>query len=265
MNPAQESPWLSIVTVVKDDPRGLTATAASIRSQDLAGVEWVVIDSSADPETVRAIVSESGLLNARTTWTSPAGIYPAMNDGLADARGTYVYFANAGDTLRGDRALSTVADAVRDHSPEWLFAPVEIIQLDGSAVITPPWDYGTEKRHLFSRGLFPPHQGTVAKVELLRAVGGFDTTYRIAADYAAFLRLSQASDPLQLAYVLATFREGGASTQRWQESFAEFHRARLSILRPAGVQRAREQASTWWHFTKVFAYREVFHRPGRSA
>jgi glycosyltransferase len=129
-------------------------------------------------------------------------------------------------------------------------------------VVTPHWDYAAEKKNLFSRGFFPPHQGTVVRSDLLRGIGGFDTTYRIAADYAAFLRLSQAADPLQLSYVLATFREGGASTQNWQESFAEFHRARLSILHPSGVGRAREQASTWWHFAKVYAYREVINRKG---
>ena len=265
MNPAQDSPWLSIVTVVKDDSEGLQATAASIAAQDQVDIEWVVIDSSADSDAVSSLVAQSGIANARAVWVDPEGIYPAMNVGLADARGTYIYFANAGDTLRGGKALTNVGRAVLDHEPAWLFAPVEIIQRDGTVVVTPHWDYAKEKAHLFSRGLFPPHQGTVVKTEVLRSIGGFDTQYTIAADYAAFLRLSQVADALQISYVLATFREGGASTQNWQQSFAEFHRARLAILQPTGTDRLREQASTWWHHGKVFAYREVINRRGRTA
>ena len=46
MPDAPTGPWLSIITVVKDDPEGFARTAESIAGQNLKGVEWVVIDGS---------------------------------------------------------------------------------------------------------------------------------------------------------------------------------------------------------------------------
>ena len=251
------TPWLTVVTVVKDDEPGLRLTMDSLRSQDLDGVDVLVIDSSAD----RSYAPELAHGVARVLWTEPAGIYPAMNIGLAEAVGEYVYFLNAGDALHSPSVLAEL-HALLATSPDWAFGRV---QIDGpqASVVTPMWDYAKETGTFFSRGLFPPHQGTVVRRAVLSSVGGFDTSYRIAADYAAFLRLSQVSDPLVTDLLLADFQEGGASTQHWQQSFAEFHRARTGILRPTGLAALREKADTAVHYAKVFAYREVILRARR--
>ncbi len=253
------TPWLTVVTVVRDDAAGLRATMESLRAQDREGVDVLVVDSSSD----QGLAPEFASGVARTMWVEPEGIYPAMNVGLEHAVGDYVYYLNAGDTLHAPDVLASLRRLVLESAPEWLFGRVEIVGADGSRVITPMWDYASEKAEMFSRGLFPPHQGTVARRSLLQSVGGFDPTFRIAADYAAFLRLSLVADPLQSDLVMATFTEGGASTVHWKESFAEFHRARRTILRPRGLRAVREQLHSATHFARVFAYREVALRARR--
>jgi glycosyltransferase involved in cell wall biosynthesis len=251
--------WLSIITVVRDDPEGLAATLASVAANDRDGVEVLVVDGSADPSIAPGLVGDLGSV----IWRQPQGIYPAMNDGLAAASGAYAYYLNAGDLLFDACVLARLRQVLDANRPEWAFGRVEVIGQDGSRVITPPWDYARERAVHFSRGLFPPHQGTVARVDLLRSAGGFDPSYRIAADYALFLRMSQACDPLVLDLVLARFTEGGASTQQWQRSFREFHRARCEILQPSGLPALRERFHTAVHFARVWAYREVILRARR--
>ena len=51
---AEDRPWLSVVTVVKDDADGLRASVASLAHQDRHGVEHLVIDSSAAADLIRA-------------------------------------------------------------------------------------------------------------------------------------------------------------------------------------------------------------------
>ncbi|MFM8154859.1 MAG: glycosyltransferase [Actinomycetes bacterium] len=255
--------WLSIVTVVKDDPDGFIRTLNSIRTQELLGVELCVIDSSRDSSVIESAIANAAGLVHSYSWTAPAGIYPAMNAGIAEASGEFVYFLNAGDVLASSDVLARLRVAIETNSPSWLFGPVDIVSADGSAVTTPPWDYAAEKRALFGRGHFPPHQGTLARRELLSSIGGFDTSYRIAADYAAFLELSKVSDPLVVDFVIAKFEEGGVSSVKWQESFREFHRARREILRPTGTAALREQVDTRIHFAKVFAYKELILRARR--
>ena len=98
------SPWLSVVTVVKDDSAGFAATRASLLGQDLDGVEWIVIDGSAT-----AVEPDSPPdLAVHYAWEPPAGVYAAMNSGLERAQGDYVYFLNAGDRLHASTTLRDV-------------------------------------------------------------------------------------------------------------------------------------------------------------
>lgn len=263
------TPWLTVITVVKDATADFTRTAKSLAAQDLTGVEYIVIDSSVDREAIPHVLAEVPSLTSESVhWVEPAGIYAAMNIGLSLARGEYVHFANAGDALYSADILARVRDAlIGDPSSRadaaWAFGPVEILSQDGTRVITPPWDYASEKATCFSTGHFPCHQGTFVSTSALRSFGGFDTSYSIVADYAAFLRLSQVSDPVELDFVIATFAEGGVSTTRWQESFRQFHAARISILQPSGSVAIRERWNTASQYARVFIVRSILRR-GRA-
>ena len=255
------APWLTIATVIKDDAAGFERTLASVDAQDLGGVELVVVDSSVDRDSVPAALT--GLSfggSVHLSWSAPSGIYPAMNGALAAAAGDYVYFLNGGDEFAERTVLAQVREALTAAEATWAFGPVEIVEPSGAQVITPSWDYQAERRALFSRGLFPAHQGTFARREVLVSLGGFDVSYRISADYAMALRLSLAGDPVLLPFVIARFHEGGTSTQDWKASFAEFHRARREILAPAGAAALRERWETARHYGLVYAHREVCPR-----
>lgn len=247
-------PWLTIVTVIKDDPEGLQRTLRSLVGSDLDSVEHVVIDSSTDRAEAVNLVSAVGLAS-RVVWTPPAGIYAAMNEGLAAASGKFVHFLNAGDEIASPNVIHNLREALEGSDAEWLDGSVEIVGSDDSVVVTPDWDYALEREWGFSRGRFPAHQGTVARTSALRSIGGFDTSFTIAADYAAFLRLSLISDPVRYPGVIARFHEGGISTQRWAHSLREFHRARVQILQPTGTLARRERWATTRHFIAAASYR----------
>lgn len=254
-------PWLSVITAIKDDPSGLVRTMESLRSQDLDGVEMIVVDGSKDPDTVRAICSGF----ADVHWETPTGIYAAMNSGLMRARGAYVQFLNAGDVLHASNVIERVRRSLASSSCEWAFGPVELIGEDGTRVVTPPWDYHREKAYSFARGHFPQHQGMFVRRSTLMDLGGFSVEYRIAADYRSFLQLSTLADPQILDLIVADFEEGGASTIHWQESFREFHRARHEVLQPSGMTALRERLDSLTHFGRVWAYREVVRPLKRRA
>jgi hypothetical protein len=251
MPDAPTGPWLSIITVVKDDPEGFVRTTASIAGQDLAGVEWVVIDGSANAAVIPGILAQQAPLNATYSWHQPQGVYPAMNAGLEKASGAYVFFANAGDTFYDDSSVTEIHDVVSRDSPVWLFGQTAFVSSSGVTVTPPPFDYAKEKALNFSRGRFPPHQGTVASRPALLSFGGFDTKYRVSADYAAFLRLSLLADPAMTTGTIATFHAGGLSSKSWRESVRDMHRARLEILRPTGVRALRERLETASQITRM--------------
>lgn len=249
--------WLTVITVVKDAPEDFARTLDSISHQALTGVEYLVIDSSSSRSAIPDVITKYPTIETRYSWVEPAGIYPAMNAGLAQATGDYVYFANAGDTFYTFDVLSKVRAAVTLAAPRWLFGGAEILELSGEKVITPRWDYAAEKSVSFSRGHFPCHQATFVHRETIFGQGGFDNTYSIVADYAAFLKLTLIADPIYLDFVIATFTEGGISTTKWQESFSQFHRARKEILKPHGTAALREQFESSRRYAMVYLHREI--------
>jgi glycosyltransferase involved in cell wall biosynthesis len=249
--------WLTVITVVKDAPEDFSCTIDSISHQDLTGVEYLVIDSSSNRTSIPEAIAKYPAIDAGYSWVEPAGIYPAMNAGLAQATGDYVYFANAGDTFYTFDVLNKVHAAVASTAPRWLFGDAEILEVSGAKVITPRWDYLGEKSVSFSRGHFPCHQATFVRREALIGQGGFDNTYSIVADYAAFLKLTLIADPVYLDFVIATFTEGGISTTKWRESFSQFHRARKEILKPQGTAALREQFESSRRYAMVYLHREI--------
>jgi putative colanic acid biosynthesis glycosyltransferase len=251
------SPWLTVVTVVKDDFEGLQLTLQSLTAQDLTGVQHLVVDSSSNSDEVSGALTNSV---SEYTWVTPAGVYAAMNTGLSEAKGKYVYYLNAGDRLYAPATLSMLRAQLDEHQPRWVFGPVEILSMDGTRTITPPWNYEREAAIGFSRGFFPAHQGTVVKRSVLKELGGFDTSYRIAADYTMVLRLTTVGGPLQLDFPLARFAEGGISTVEWKQSLREFHRARMEVWAPEGVAALRERWETIFHFTRMWIARDVLRR-----
>ncbi len=253
---------LSVITVVKDDPAGFQRTLESVTSETRptsaeAAFEWLVIDGSSDQSTVPALMSAADNPNTRYSWSAPRGVYPAMNTALATATGDYVLFLNAGDELSDPTIVEALITTLQRDRPLWLFGQVCFVSEDGRRVTPPPMDYARERAVSFSRGRFPPHQGTIVKRQALIDNGGFDTSYRIAADYAACLRLVRQQDPVIIDDTIANFYEGGLSTQSWRESMREFHRARREILRPTGAAAVREWFNTQLGITKAALYRRL--------
>lgn len=261
------TPKFSIITVVKDDAEGFAGSLESLLAQTFQDLELIVIDSSADqssiPDQLQSI-HDAARIVVKYQWCPPTGIYPAMNLGLSAAQGEFAYFLNAGDQLKDPQVLARVAQKLSDRTATWLFGPIEIVDLArGTSTITPTWNYHREQQQHFARGFFPSHQGTFSSVRALRDLGGFDPQFVISADYALFLKLSLLSDPIIVDFPIAQFMTGGASTDKWRESFAEFHTARCLILKPSGLDAVREKFWTQWHFSRVWIYRELIARARR--
>lgn len=260
---SQHSSWLSIVTPIKDGLLDLAQTWESLQVQDLTGVEWVIIDSSRDAGQVRGFLD--GVVGVPVTyrWQEPRGIFTAMNRGITEAAGQYVYFLNAGDTLVDADSLALLRTELATHSyPAWAYADVEMVDDRGQVHVPAGWVHEVERSRSFARGNFPCHQGTVVRSTVIRSLGGFDTSYAIGGDYDLFLRLDRLYTPVQLPFTLARFAPGGASSQRWFTGIREFHRARRLSLRPSGWLAVRERVDTLWFGGKTLLYRSLW-APGK--
>ena len=240
------APLLSVVTVVKDDPLGFKRTCESLEAAHYftnLWLEWVVIDSSSKPIKIQEF-TQSDISRTRVIWTPPMGVFSAMNTALREISGDYVFYLNAGDSLASPEVLTELRESLDANEPKWLYGEVAFLSPDGTGSVPPRFDYSEEKRHYFARGRFPPHQGTIARTREVRALGGFDDSYRIAGDYALMLRLAEVSDPVEIETVVAEFRLDGISQHEWLLAVREFHKARQRVLAPRGKDYVHEMILT---------------------
>src|SRR5687768_11853115 len=87
------NPWLTVITVTKDDPPGVARTLASAAALRLAGAEHIVVDGSSDA------VERAFPTGIRVMRRSPKGVADAFNAGLADATGSWIWSLNGGDQV----------------------------------------------------------------------------------------------------------------------------------------------------------------------
>lgn len=196
--------FLSIITVVRNDPDGLERTSRSIQEQG-ADVEWIVIDGASTDDTLDCLDEHapSILVSERDR-----GIYDAMNKGLRAASGEWITFLNAGDTYCESTSLTRVYEWLSQATAPWGFGAVR--NIDGTGRPT-----GIQCASPFTTlGLAfgnttVPHQATFLRREFALSLGEFLTDGGTAADQEFLLRAARQSAPTEMVWPLVDFRVGG--------------------------------------------------------
>lgn len=217
------TPLLSIITVVKDDAAGLAATRDSIARQGEADLEWLVADGGSGPDI--AALLTSGL---RPHWFDSrpdGGPFAGMDRALAQARGDYVLFLNAGDCLADETVLHDLAPRLRAGNADLLYGDTGEDPGDG---------HTRRKRARHWRWAFygmPAHHCAIFYRRALVAGLRLDDGYRIAGDYAFTLRaLRRARCIVRLSRQIAVFAPDGLSRRHAALGRAEQNRIRRRIL-----------------------------------
>jgi len=170
---------VSIITVNRNNREGLRLTLESVLSQTVPPYEFIVVDGASTDGGVEVLQEYSDRL---TWWVSEpdAGIYNAMNKGVAHATGEWCLFLNSGDRLCDPSVMERLDTGG---------AAADIIC--GNAVLldnpprrkTPP--ESITMRFLYDGSLC--HQSALIRTEILRHTG-YDESLRIVADRKLFLQ-----------------------------------------------------------------------------
>jgi glycosyltransferase involved in cell wall biosynthesis len=155
------------------------------------------------------------------------GIYEAMNKALEmTERQNFVFFLNSRDTFADHRSLFEAKKVFEVHpDSNWGCTTHEEINKEGDGwlckLVSPP----SIPNQLFAYG-YRSHQAVLMKSEFIRGLGGFDESFKIAADWDLITRALKIEIPLVWKYPLARFELGGFSSTRLLEAHRE-----LFILR----------------------------------
>jgi len=215
-------PVVSVVTVVKNDAERLRRTLSSVARHKGGKVEYVVIDGASTDET-QAVLGAGGALIDVCLSEADAGIYDAMNKGVALCRGRYLMFLNAGDELLAD------VGALAEASPEEcvvLYGRANMLHGDGSLSYVKGKRLKSPAR--FLKGMPLCHQAILYRRELMPS---YDTSFRIMSDRLLTYRLVREfglQRTLFLDAVLVNYYEDGFSNsispEQWNREQDRFYR-----------------------------------------
>ena len=91
-------PKISIITINRNNLKGLILTINSVRENKNEFVEYVIIDGGSSDGSKEYIEQNSSVIDYWISETDK-GIYDAMNKGIMAASGNYILFLNSGDFL----------------------------------------------------------------------------------------------------------------------------------------------------------------------
>ncbi len=177
----------------------------SIRVQDYPEIEHIIIDGASSDGTIE-------LLNKLklTYYSEPdTGIYNAMNKGIAHATGDIIAFLNSDDYYTDSTVISSVVETFEKTNADMVIGDCTYFFPDKKLISA----HSKIENLLYTISVC--HQSTFCKLDLMKAVGGFDETYKIAADYHFIHKILLSGYKLVfLNKILSVFREGGISSNR---------------------------------------------------
>jgi glycosyltransferase involved in cell wall biosynthesis len=204
----------SVITVSFNSASTIVDTLHSVNEQTHGDIEHIVVDGASTDDTV-ALVQRHGQRVAHLVTERDRGIYDAMNKGLALARGEYVGFLNADDFYADCNVLAKVAHAMQPKTVDACFGDLVFVDPANPKRIVRYWRSRRYQPGLCSRGWMPAHPTFFARRSVYERHGGFDLSFRIAADFEMSLRLLDV-EGLRSVYIpetLVHMRAGGVSTR----------------------------------------------------
>jgi len=211
-------PLISVITVVKNGAATLERTLHSVLAQTYAPLEYIVCDGGSSDGTFDLLRRYDERIDYWCSQTD-AGVYDAMNRAVRLARGDWLLFLGADDTLRA--GFSTAAALCRE--PRTVYYGDVLLAGSARRYDGPFSAAKLARRNICHQAIFYP-RAVFAKYQ-------FDTRYRILADWALNMRCQH--DPeLRFQYVPAVIAEFNDRTGLSAlQTDAEFQRDYLALLR----------------------------------
>lgn len=205
---------ISVITAVFNRADTVGQALASVRAQTWSHVEHIIIDGASTDGTMAFLETQRDRLAVLIS-ERDGGIYDALNKGLALATGDVVGLMHSDDFYADDRVLERVALAFANPAVDAVFGDLDYVAQENTSRVIRRWRSGEYRPARLAWGWMPPHPTLYLRRSVIEQWGGFDTSFRIAADYDAVLRYLWQGN-INVAYipeVLVKMRVGGESNR----------------------------------------------------
>lgn len=195
---------LSIIIPTFNSASVLPKALDSIVSQTFTDWEVLVIDGVSTDDTLK--VAQSYNDSRIRIYSEPdKGIYDAMNKGIKKAQGEWLYFLGSDDWLLNENVLNELLVQCGINGYDVVYGEVDAPHLASNH--SGEWSLQTIDRNRC-------HQAIFYRRRVIRRFGGYNTKYKIWADYDLNLKwfFNKKIKKMHIPTVIAHYSEGGYSS-----------------------------------------------------
>lgn len=182
----------------------------------------------ASKDRTLAIVRSEGKRVASVVSEPDSGIYDAYNKGLSLVSGEIIGFLNSDDFYCSETAIEKVMSAFEDDTVDACYGDLVYVDRNNTDKIIRHWKSRSYQAGIFKNAFVPAHPTLFLRKSVYEKAGGFDLTYRLAADYEFMLRIYHQLQikSVYIPEIFVKMRTGGATG----ESFASIRRQNEEIM-----------------------------------
>jgi glycosyltransferase involved in cell wall biosynthesis len=186
--PGPDMPLVTIITVVFNGAATLEDAIRSVIAQTYGNVEYIVIDGGSTDATLDILRKYESNVDY---WVSErdAGIYDAMNKGIALARGDYIGMLNSDDYFASPSAVEKIVMRLKASNADAVFSNLDIVDSANPDRVFRKYRVASFTPFMLMLGMMPAHPTFYCRKSCYEKAGPFNTDYRIAADFEMLARL----------------------------------------------------------------------------
>ena len=204
---------ISIITITYQSVATLKETVNSVLSQSCKNLEYIIVDGGSNDGTIEFLNQQGDKIR----WISEPdhGIYNALNKGIMLAKGDYIGFLHSDDIFGNEQIIEKIYNTAKNNNPDIIYGDLEYVYKSDTEKVLRYWKSCDFKQGLLQRGWMPPHPTVYIKKAWYTKIGGFNETFKIAADYEFMLRLFSQPDikTCHINDVVVKMRTGGTSNR----------------------------------------------------
>jgi glycosyltransferase involved in cell wall biosynthesis len=225
----------TIITPTYNSVRTLERTIQSVIAQKEEELEYIVVDGGSTDGTLDVVAGYSEYVSQLIS-EADDGVYDAMNKGIALATGEIVGIINSDDHYL-DGALSVIASAAAAEPESDVYYGDILYDCIARPPYRVPSTHPLDPRNLGAVAF--SHPAAFVRRTAYARFGGFDTRYRIVADYELVYRFLSLGARFHYVDAVLAYMLGGGLSSRHDRQMREEHRALFLHYNRAPAQRAR--------------------------
>ena len=250
------SPAVDIVTICKDNEKGLARTIESVRSQSFQ--DWrltIVVAESKDNSIEIARCLQNTDARVELIRQEGSGIYEAMNIGASNSNGDLIWFLNSGDEFYDENTLKENVRVISHKEFGFLVGNycVKDIKHEYYTKLAAIKGY----QFLFNRN-GGCHQAMVFNRRYFDDVKGYNTSYKISSDFDLCCKLLKVVPCYSIARINCTIEGDGFSDTNLFEMYLEKFRIRNLITRPTYILFPLNTIWTFLAILKMFVKSKTY-------